>query len=422
MIRTRKQISFEVQLCVFVFLPLLARGNELLGHLEALFSHGKRLEVEVYDGFPAAEEFFKRFVDNAKPVLFRRGAMLFPAYTLWNDEYFLSFPESEESLVTVEVEKKENRSVPGEDIPFADFVRGLHSSGKYMISSVPEFLRQDVFVPPPIACQDITQGNLVHELLWFSSGGTKSVLHNDHAENIMCVFRGTKEFFLIDKEYQELVNVTERGYSQVDVDRVDLFKYPGLHNIEHHFAFLEPGDCLYVPFLWVHHVRSSDVNIAVNIWWRHGVEVNFSHCDARLSRTIKDLTFIGFGALHEAQEKLIRNRLLQAAKLRDDGLTLERLQDFFIQPDVFGPDVQWTDGELEVVKKLFSLMDKSQDGKLTVAELNSLPGEDWEKVRVLVNDLTELVMTQSDQATEQDAHYTEAEPWQENEPQIHTEL
>ena len=141
MTRTRKQIFFEVQLCVFVFLPLLASANQLLGHLEPLFSHGKRLEVEVYDGFPAAEEFFKRFVGNAKPVLLRGGAKSFPAYSLWNDKYFLSFPESEESLVTVEVEKKENRSVPGEDIPFADFVRGLHSSGKYMISSVPEFLR-----------------------------------------------------------------------------------------------------------------------------------------------------------------------------------------------------------------------------------------------------------------------------------------
>jgi len=120
---------------------LLACGNELLGHLEPLFLYGKRLEVEEYDGFPPAEEFFTRFVDNAKPVLFRRGAMLFPAYSLWGDEYFLSFPESEESVVTVEVEKKENRSAPGEDVPFADFVRGLHSSGKYMISSVPEFLR-----------------------------------------------------------------------------------------------------------------------------------------------------------------------------------------------------------------------------------------------------------------------------------------
>ena len=43
--------------------------------------------------------------------------------------------------------------------------------------------------------------------MWFSSGGTKSVLHNDHAENIMCVFKGTKEFFLIDREYQEQVKL-----------------------------------------------------------------------------------------------------------------------------------------------------------------------------------------------------------------------
>ena len=41
---------------------------------------------------------------------------------------------------------------------------------------------------------------------------------------------------------------------------------------------------------------------------------------------------------------------------------------------------------------------------------------------MLVNDLTELVMAQNDQATEQEARYREAEPWQENEPQLHMEL
>ena len=39
-----------------------------------------------------------------------------------------------------------------------------------------------------------------------------------------------------------------------------------------------------------------------------------------------------------------------------------------------------------------------------------------------MNDLTELVMAQNDQAIEQEAHSTEAEQWQENEPEIHTEL
>ena len=141
--RTRKQ-TFSATLFLFVlimFTPLCARQDHLVGHLEPLFLHGERFEVEVYDGFPTAEEFYKRFVNTAKPVIFRGGAMLFSASSLWNDEYFLSFPESEEHLVTVEVEKKENRSTPGEDIPSADFVRGLYSSGKYMVSSVPEFLR-----------------------------------------------------------------------------------------------------------------------------------------------------------------------------------------------------------------------------------------------------------------------------------------
>ena len=136
---TRTEIYFAISF-VFVATFNASQGN-LEGHLEPLFSHGKRLEVEVYDGFPTAEEFFRRFVDGGKPVLLRGAARLFPAFSLWNDEYFLSYTESEELLVTVEVDKKENRSAPGEDLPFADFVRDMHSSGKYLISSVPEFLR-----------------------------------------------------------------------------------------------------------------------------------------------------------------------------------------------------------------------------------------------------------------------------------------
>ena len=123
----------------FIVSPLIA--DDLPGHLEPLFSHGKRLQVQVYHGFPGAEDFYNEFVNTPKPVLFRGGAMLSPAYSLWNLEYFLSFRESEEQLVTVEVEKKENRTASGEDVVFADFVRTLNSSGQYVVSSVPEFLR-----------------------------------------------------------------------------------------------------------------------------------------------------------------------------------------------------------------------------------------------------------------------------------------
>ena len=53
-------------------------------------------------------------------------------------------------------------------------------------------------------------------------------------------------------------------------------------------------------------MRSYERNIAVNLWWRHGLQVNFSSCSLPLNTTIKNLEFIGFGALTDAQNKLIR--------------------------------------------------------------------------------------------------------------------
>lgn len=36
-------------------------------------------------------------------------------------------------------------------------------------------------------------------VLWFSNGGTKSVLHFDATDNINCLMSGSKEFFMVDK-------------------------------------------------------------------------------------------------------------------------------------------------------------------------------------------------------------------------------
>ena len=36
--------------------------------------------------------------------------------------------------------------------------------------------------------------------MWFSSGGTKSVVHTDAVDNILCLFRGEKVFVMVDPE------------------------------------------------------------------------------------------------------------------------------------------------------------------------------------------------------------------------------
>lgn len=43
------------------------------------------------------------------------------------------------------------------------------------------------------------QDQILQAVLWFSSGGTKSVLHHDGQDNINCVLDGSKDIILIDE-------------------------------------------------------------------------------------------------------------------------------------------------------------------------------------------------------------------------------
>jgi hypothetical protein len=52
---------------------------------------------------------------------------------------------------------------------------------------------------------------------------------------------------------------------------VDFDKYPSLNNNNIHYyqVNLSKGDCLFLPALWIHQVRSTNRNIAVNYWLNH---------------------------------------------------------------------------------------------------------------------------------------------------------
>lgn len=38
------------------------------------------------------------------------------------------------------------------------------------------------------------------QIMWFSSGGTKSVVHTDSVDNINCLYRGEKQFVMVDPD------------------------------------------------------------------------------------------------------------------------------------------------------------------------------------------------------------------------------
>jgi len=238
-------------LIIFIFTPFSlqqTQEEEPLGHLKPIGSSSELLSVEVRDDLPNPVEFFEKYVKASKPVIFRGAAKRFPSFNhLRNDSYLKEKYGSWK--VDVEKGKKEKRDGGGEQRSFGQFIDGYKHEDIYLVANILKKspLVDEVFVPKPLLCDDFLK-RLDSCVMWFSSGGTKSVLHFDNSENINCLFDGSKELTMSHKRFEDMYEFIEGGYSKVDVDKVDLKKFPNLARVPWHYAKMEAGDCLYIPY------------------------------------------------------------------------------------------------------------------------------------------------------------------------------
>jgi len=101
--------------------------------------------------------------------------------------------------------------------------------------------------------------------------------HFDEMDNIACVVSGKRRFTLFPPEqianlYIGPVEWTPAGapVSMVSLENPDFERFPKFREAlaAAQVAELEPGDAIFIPALWWHHVVSLDVvNILVNYWW-----------------------------------------------------------------------------------------------------------------------------------------------------------
>ena len=101
--------------------------------------------------------------------------------------------------------------------------------------------------------------------------------HYDDSHNLACVVSGKRRFTLFPPEQIHNLYIgpldfapTGAAISMVNLRKPDLAKYPKFQTALDvaQFADLEPGDAIYIPPLWWHHVESlCNFNILVNYWW-----------------------------------------------------------------------------------------------------------------------------------------------------------
>ncbi|MFC3549888.1 cupin-like domain-containing protein [Lysobacter cavernae] len=209
----------------------------------------------------AAMDYLQRFY-NGQPVTYSWGAPDIAGRPFYTDDY---------SDLNFEVKRGGLDQVLGDIAVHADDAR----PPTYYVASLPI----DSRLPGLREANDLGlggQGIDAPPSIWIGNRVTASC-HYDALNNIACCAVGRRRFTLfppeqIDNLYPGPLEPTPGGQavSVVDFDAPDLERHPRFRHAlaAGQSAVLEPGDAIFIPSLWWHHVQGLEAfNVLVNYWW-----------------------------------------------------------------------------------------------------------------------------------------------------------
>ncbi|ORX96867.1 hypothetical protein K493DRAFT_314303 [Basidiobolus meristosporus CBS 931.73] len=258
---------------------------------------------------PTALE-FSRFVAANRPFVVRGGAQHWPAMEKWSNQYLTSVLGEEEVTVASTPNGYADAVVDDQYFvmpyetrkKFSEFVHELENKeGIQYIQSQNGNLNGDYRLLQEDVPEDIEWATSAldkkPDAVNFWMGDTRSTtsMHKDPYENIYVVIAGTKIFTLLpptdyyclhEKEFPAAtwtkddhgefkikpeVPETMVPWISLDPNNVDLQKFPRYRYAHPLVVHVNPGDMMYLPSMWYHHVaQREDLDgrvLAVNYWY-----------------------------------------------------------------------------------------------------------------------------------------------------------
>ncbi|KAI8573138.1 hypothetical protein RHMOL_Rhmol01G0255700 [Rhododendron molle] len=207
------------------------------------------------------EEFLCDYFLSGCPVVISECMAHWPARTKWNDMDYLKRIAGYRT-VPVEVRKASQAALK------SHFKISYPPHCLVMEDMKIEELRKDILIPD--YC--FTGGGELKSLnAWFGPAGTVTPLHHDPHHNILAQVVGRKYVRLycatLSEELYPYNESMLKNSSQVDLDSMDVNKFPKVHDLEFMDCILEEGEMLYIPPKWWHYVRSLTKSLSVSFWW-----------------------------------------------------------------------------------------------------------------------------------------------------------
>jgi hypothetical protein len=108
--------------------------------------------------------------------------------------------------------------------------------------------------------------------IWLGPAGTITPLHCDYDDNLFAQVLGKKRFVLYPPHHADLLYLRQANTalfgSSFDPDAPDYDAFPLAKQAQKIECVLQPGDLLYLPAGWFHHVLALDFSLSANRWSR----------------------------------------------------------------------------------------------------------------------------------------------------------
>jgi len=266
-IKKQSDIDFYKQKAISNFTWLL-KTREKVAQLDENFGEIQRIPP------PPFREFVEHYVSKNYPVILTDSISHWAPMKKWNIDYFRSVHGN--SMVSIQDGREadpyfeRNQKLHRAETRFSDFLDRLERTEKsndfYMtagnMSFHPEGL-PDIFAD----CADLDIGdgylNGPSGSLWIGPPGTITPLHFDMVNNLFCQISGRKRVRLVPSWSMPWVYNDYHVYSDVDVTAPDFEKHPLFKNATIFDFVVEPGEVLFIPVGWWHHLESLDITISL---------------------------------------------------------------------------------------------------------------------------------------------------------------
>jgi LPS sulfotransferase NodH len=223
------------------------------------------------------DEFRDRYYAANRPVILTGLLAGWPAVTRWTPEHLKDVAGDERAEVMIRrgagPDDERNGDVHRRELRFADYVDLVHSGrvtdDYYLVANNGFFERP--WTRPLLADCPVFPAYLrpsdggAQCFFWYGPAGTLTPLHRDTSNILIAQVAGRKRYRLIPAAQWRCVYNREGGvFSDVDAAQPDLDRHPEFRDATVLDFVLEPGEVLFMPVGWWHHVLALEVSISVS--------------------------------------------------------------------------------------------------------------------------------------------------------------